>query len=179
MDAYGIRCVKFTVSAIDIDDDELRRRYDELGMDSLATIRKAQGDRAAQDILGAGWEKQKQFEVMHDIANNQAAGGLGTMSAGMAMGVAAGGLFGGMANQMFQQPQQQYAQGQFVQQGQAFAQPQQQYAQPQQPPQPQQAPAPAAEDPLESLTKLKKLLDAGLIEQTEFDAKKAEILSRL
>ena len=175
MDAYGIRLIKFTVSAIDIDDDELRRRYDELGMDSLATIRKAQGDRAAQDILGAGWEKQQQVEIMRDMANNQSAGGLGTMSAGMAMGVAAGGLFGGMANQMFQplnaQQQQQYAQQQYAQ---PYAQ---QYAQPQQAPAP--APAPQADDPMEALTKLKKLLDAGLIEQAEFDAKKAEILSRL
>ncbi len=168
MDAYGIRLVKFTVSAIDIDDNELRQRYDELGMDSLAIIRKAQGDRAAQDILGAGWEKQKQVEIMSDMVNNQSAGGLGTMSAGMAMGVAAGGLFGGMANQIFQPlntQQQQYNQG-YAQQG--------QQAQPTPPPATQ-----VADDPMESLTKLKKLLDAGLIEQADFDAKKAEILSRL
>ncbi len=38
---------------------------------------------------------------------------------------------------------------------------------------------PAAEDPMETLTKLKKMLDAGLIEQSEYDAKKAEILSRM
>jgi membrane protease subunit (stomatin/prohibitin family) len=35
------------------------------------------------------------------------------------------------------------------------------------------------EDPMEVLTKLKKMLDAGLIEQGEYDAKKAEILSRM
>ena len=46
-------------------------------------------------------------------------------------------------------------------------------------PAPAQAPAPQADDPMEALTKLKKLFDAGLIEQAEFDAKKAEILSRL
>ena len=32
---------------------------------------------------------------------------------------------------------------------------------------------------MEVLGKLKKLLDAGLIEQAEYDAKKAEILSRM
>jgi len=41
------------------------------------------------------------------------------------------------------------------------------------------APAPAAESPAERLTKLKGLLDQGLITQTDFDATKAEILKRL
>ncbi len=51
---------------------------------------------------------------------------------------------------------------------------------PQQPaaPQPQQPAAPAA-DPVEVLTKLKALLDAGLISQQEYDAKKSEVLGRM
>ena len=40
------------------------------------------------------------------------------------------------------------------------------------------APVPAA-DPVEVLGKLKRLLDAGLIEQEEYDAKKREILANL
>ncbi|MDE7280239.1 MAG: SHOCT domain-containing protein, partial [Ruminiclostridium sp.] len=44
--------------------------------------------------------------------------------------------------------------------------------------QPQQA-APQESDPMEVLTKLKKMLDAGLIEQSEYDSKKAEILSKM
>ena len=40
------------------------------------------------------------------------------------------------------------------------------------------APVPAA-DPGEVLGKLKRLLDAGLIEQEEYDAKKREILANL
>jgi hypothetical protein len=44
----------------------------------------------------------------------------------------------------------------------------------------QQAPStPVKEDPMEQLTKLKKMLDAGLITQDEFNEKKAEILSRM
>lgn len=39
--------------------------------------------------------------------------------------------------------------------------------------------APAAEDPMQVLGKLKQLLDAGLISQGEFDAKKADVLARL
>lgn len=45
--------------------------------------------------------------------------------------------------------------------------------------QPQPVAAQQADDPLVALQKLKTLLDSNLIEQSEFDAKKAEILSRL
>ncbi|KHM93201.1 SHOCT domain-containing protein, partial [Xanthomonas vesicatoria] len=38
---------------------------------------------------------------------------------------------------------------------------------------------PAMDDPVQVLGKLKQLLDAGLVTQQEFDAKKAEILARL
>ena len=47
------------------------------------------------------------------------------------------------------------------------------------PPMPVLATIPAAEDPMQVLGKLKQLLDAGLINQAEFDTKKAEVLSRL
>jgi hypothetical protein len=46
----------------------------------------------------------------------------------------------------------------------------------------QQAPSPQATatvDPMEVLGKLKKMLDAGLIEQSEYNSKKAEILSKM
>jgi hypothetical protein len=43
---------------------------------------------------------------------------------------------------------------------------------------PQSAPAPK-EDPLEKLTKLKSMLDAGLITEEEYSTKKADILSRM
>ena len=43
---------------------------------------------------------------------------------------------------------------------------------------PNAAPVPAA-DPVEVLGKLKRLLEAGLIEQEEYDAKKREILANL
>ena len=36
-----------------------------------------------------------------------------------------------------------------------------------------------ADDPLALLTKLKSMLDAGLIREDEFDIKKAEILARM
>ncbi|AXA84805.1 hypothetical protein DCD74_09015 [Lysobacter oculi] len=41
------------------------------------------------------------------------------------------------------------------------------------------AAAPVADDPMQVLGKLKQLLDAGLISQDEFDAKKTDVLARL
>lgn len=173
LEDYGLRCVKFVVAAIDIDDDELRRRYDEIGMDAIAKMRGAQADKAVMGILGDDWGRQQAANILSDLANNPGAGGVAAAGAGVGMGIGAGSAFGSMAQQMFApmtnpaaQPQQHPIQStpsrRFTQQSAAPAQTQA-----------------ATEDPMEVLGKLKKLLDAGLIEQAEYDAKKAEILSRM
>ena len=126
------------------------------------------------NVLGDDWGKQPAANILGDLARNPGAGGVGAMGAGMGMGFAAGGVFNGMAQQMFapmnggvQQQQQQQSpvqaapSGRFSQQSDVGGG------------------AGASDDPMESLGKLKKLLDAGLIEQSEYDAKKTEILSRL
>lgn len=41
------------------------------------------------------------------------------------------------------------------------------------------SPSPQADDPMEKLTKLKSLLDAGVINQEEFDTKKSDILAKM
>ena len=165
LDGYGLRCVKFSIAAIDIDDSELRQKYDEIGMDAIAKMRNAQADRMVMDTLGDRWAQQQSVNIMSTIAEGVANGGGGSgltdASIGLGMGMAAGGMFGTMAQQMFA-PMQQAA--------------------PQAAPAPAATPtqaAPAAQDPMEVLGKLKKMLDAGLIEQAEYDAKKAEILSKM
>ncbi len=170
---YGLRCVQFVIGAMDIDDDELRRRYDEIGMDAIAKLRNAQADKSVMEILGEDWGRQQAANILTNVSVNPGAGGVAAAGAGIGMGVAAGGAFASMAQEMFApmhraatppQPVQQPASGRFVQQGAQSA----------------AAPAAAAQqDPVEVLGKLKKLLDAGLIEQAEYDAKKAEILNRL
>lgn len=173
LEDYGLRCVKFVVAAIDIDDDELRRRYDEIGMDAIAKMRGAQADKAVMGILGDDWGRQQAANILSDLAKNPGAGGVAAAGAGMGMGIGAGNAFGSMAQQMFApmtnpyaQPQQPPVQtapsGRFTQQSAVSPQTQS-----------------TAEDPMEVLGKLKRLLDAGLIEQAEYDAKKAEILSRM
>ena len=184
LDNYGLRCVKFVVSAIDLDDDALRRRYDEIGMNAYETRRMANAQtmsqREAMDVLGDDWGKQQSADILRDLANNPGAGGMGAMGAGMGMGMAAGSVFGNMANQMFEpmsnSPRQNIApaptpvgapSGRFTQQSAATQTN-------------SETPASSvAEDPFETLAKLKRMLDAGLIDQAEYDAKKSEVLSRM
>ena len=171
LEDYGLRCVKFVVAAIDID-DELRRRYDEIGMEAIAKMRGAQADKAVMGILGDNWGRQQAANILSDLANNPGAGGVAAAGAGMGMGIGAAGAFGSMAQQMFapmnggfaQQPQQPAPpapSGRFTQKS----------ATP--------TPPSAQEDPMAVLGKLKQMLEAGLIEQAEYDAKKSEILSRM
>jgi len=155
---YGLKCVKFSLAGLDIDTTKYDT-MDEAQMELIARTKGFQGDRAGLDILGDDWTKVQQVNILKDIANNPNGGGMASMGAGLGMGIGAIGAFGNMAQQTFAPPQAPYGQ-----------------PAPQQPA-PQQ---PAAEpDPFESLSKLKKLLDAGLIEQSEYDAKKAEILSKM
>lgn len=175
LEDYGLKCVKFSIAAIDIDDDELRRKYDEIGMDAIAKMRGAQADKAVMGILGDDWGRQQAANILGDLANNPSAGGVAAAGAGMGMGIGAAGAFGSMAQQMFspmsgninqqqQQPVQSAPSGRFTQKGASMN---------------SATNSSSAEDPFETLSKLKKLLDAGLIEQSEYDAKKAEILNRM
>lgn len=175
LEDYGLKCVKFSIAAIDIDDDELRRKYDEIGMDAIAKMREAQADKAVMGILGDDWGRQQAANILGDLANNPGDGGVAAAGAGMGMGIGAAGAFGSMAQQMFspmsgninqqpQQPVQSAPSGRFTQKGASMN---------------SATNSSSAEEPLETLSKLKKLLDAGLIEQSEYDAKKAEILNRM
>jgi len=172
---YGLKCVKFSLAGLDIDSS----KYDAIDESQIASISKvklAQGDKGVMDVLGDDWARQQSANILGDLARNPGAGGVGAMGAGMGMGVAAGSVFGNMANQMFapmnQQPSQQAYQpsqpapsGRFAPKGSDTAT--------------SAASSAPTEDPMETLGKLKKMLDAGLIEQSEYDAKKAEILSRM
>ena len=171
---YGLKCVKFSLAVLDIDNS----KYDAIDQSQIASISKvklAQGDKGVMDVLGENWGRQQSANILGDLARNPGAGSVGAMGAGMGMGVAAGTVFGNMANQMFapmnqqtlqqpMQPSQPTPSGRFAPKGSGGAQPTSQSQ---------------AEDPMEILGKLKKLLDAGLIEQAEYDAKKAEVLSRM
>lgn len=172
---YGLKCVSFVVSSIDIDDDELRRRYDEIGMDTIKKMRNAQADKAVIGVLGDDWARLQASKILGDLANNQGAGGVAASGAGLGMGIGAGSVFGSMAQQMFapmnnafpQQGQQQQimtntSSGRFTQKSAE-----------------QSATSSTSEDPVETLVKLKKMLDAGLISKEKYEAKVDEVLSRM
>ena len=179
---YGLKMIKFTIAAIDLDDDELRRRYDAIGIDAIETMRKSQAEAAARvnlahgargelDVLGDDWARVQAKDILRDLANNPTSGGLAAAGAGMGMGVAAGNAFGNMAQQMFNPIQPAAAvpstpapSGRFVTKAAENT---------------SALPASDADDPVAKLKKLKEMLDLGLIEQSEYDAKKTEIMNKL
>lgn len=134
--------------------------------------RKEMMKRLAAAKYTGSYDKAVQQELLKDIATNPNAGGIASAGAGLGMGMAAGNVFAQMATTAFSQPQQPQApqqpmgfggQNRFgVNNGQQ--QPSQQSAQP---------------DPMESLMKMKKMLEAGLITQQQYDKKVEEVMSRM
>ena len=60
---YGLKLQKFSIGALDIDQDELRRKYDEIGMDTIRKMRNAQADKAVMNTLGEDWSRQKSVDI--------------------------------------------------------------------------------------------------------------------
>lgn len=152
---YGLELVNFSFYNLNIDETDERKKY---------------LDRLIAAAHTGSYDKAVQQELLKDVAVNPGAGGIASAGAGLGMGMAAGNAFAQMATTAFGNPQPQQipqpqgfgSQGRF---GTGCA--------------PQQQPASAQPDPLESLSKMKQLLDAGLIKQEQYDAKVAEIMSRL
>ena len=146
--SFGLTLEIFSIAALDIPDDDPNRKALE------AAYRRTR----EMQIMGKDYQLIKTMGIMEDMANNQAAAGAG---AGMGMGMAAFGLMGQMSQNMFQAAQPMA--GGFVPNG-----PSQGMA---------QGAAPSTPDPQAKLTKLKGLLDAGLISQADYDAAKKQILA--
>lgn len=169
-DKLGFEMTDLRIEGTTFDEDTQKR------IDRIADMT---AEAQALDAVGVNYAQMQQLEAMKAAAANEGgAAGLGMgFGAGMGFGNMMAGAMGQqmMGNNMgMQQPmqQQQMMQGQPMQQ-QQMQQPQQQMQQPQ-----QQA-APAQEDPMEVLSKLKKLMDNGLITADEYNAKKNEVLSRM
>lgn len=163
----GLELVDFSFVSLTIDEDEIRQKY----IDRRTAAKNIRED--------AAYNLAVQQELQENLTLNPGAGGIASAGAGLGMGLAAGGGFMNMANNVFNPQQQPYG-GQVPPQGYYGQQPQQGYYGQQMPPQ-QQAPQQAApqQDPMEVLGKMKQMLDAGLISQQIYDAKVAEIMSRL
>jgi len=159
---YGIKLVTFTISGIDIPENDPNRQE----------LENAFAKKGVMGILGDDWGRQQAANILGTLAANPGSGGAAATGAGIGMGVAAGGVFGNMAQQMFTPIQQQnpppatasQPSGRFTQKSAETSPP---------------ASSGGVADPVVALKKLKEMLDLGLIEQAEFDAKKAEIMSRM
>ena len=153
---YGIMLIDFTVS-LELDEKQ-KEMYEEenrritMRAQGKAKERLIAADSKVEELqkMGTNYTTIKGIDIMESIANNPNSGGISEMGAGLGMGIAAAGAFGNLAQAAF-------GGAQTPAQPQASAQP----------------------DPMESLKKLKQMLDAGLIPQSTYDQKVAEILSRL
>lgn len=152
---YGLSVVNFSLEPLDIVETEERAKY----MDRMI---------AAVNVSNSQYNMAVQQELLKDVAVNPGAGGVASAGAGLGMGMAAGSAFATMASTAFNQVPQQQAPPQTAGFGGANrfgGAPQQE--------------APAQPDPMETLAKMKKMLEAGLVSQQQYDDKVAEVLSRM
>lgn len=171
-DEYGIYLQTFAIESIDVVDNENRQKLED-----------AISSKGVMGILGDNWDKQKQYELLKDVANNPSSGGLAGIGAGMGMGFGMGGAFSQMAGGMFNN-QNGFTQGSFVENpldriNQNDSERFQQSDAIQQSPSTKQSEGEAQSDPVESLKKLKQMLDLNLITQEMYNEKLAEIMSRM
>ena len=125
------------------------------------------GDIYELNRQGDNYGRIQGMKILRNLSVNEGAGGVASAGAGLGMGMAAGSVVGDIAKSVFAPMQQSAPQQPVYQPGNAsrFGQPQQQPV--------------SEEDPMEKLGKLKRMLDAGLIGQDEYDSVKSEILKKM
>lgn len=90
---YGILLQTFSVSGIDIVDNNLREQYDKVGVDSFSKLQNARSDVEVMNILGENWGNQQSVDIMKSMAQN----GL-NIGAEIGAGVGMVGAFSNIAN---------------------------------------------------------------------------------
>ena len=168
---YGLDLLNFNISGMKIFDNEERRQAQELATKNreqyygnmaagAGEAARAQGQQQAYQTLGTNYQQAEVLRAMNATAANPGSEGGSLMGAGMGLTMGAG--LGQMLPGPIGQTLQAAAGAQHASDSQAAG----------------STPA-GKEDPVERLTKLKKLSDAGLIRAEEFESKKAEILKEL
>ena len=174
MQPYGLKCIRFVIASMEVDDDELRRKYDDKGIELMNQLRQAKIDNDIINSMGDNYTRRETAQILHELANNPSGGGLASAGAGVGMGMAATNVFANMAN-TFMSPINSNPNIQVT---------------------PAADPKPTgrfgvkteeepktektdSDDEMAKLSKLKKMLEKGLISQSQYDAKVEEILSRM
>ena len=86
---YGITLVNFSISAMEIPEDDPNRMY----------LEQAYAKRREVDIMGEKYQTIKGLDILENISNNP--GGIASAGVGLGMGMAAGSLMGDVARSVF------------------------------------------------------------------------------
>lgn len=98
---YGLRCVNFAISYMEPD----QTKYDAIDEDQIERIKREKqgiGENAFMNQLGNNWDKMKRASIIETLAQNEGAGNITAMGAGLGMAMGVGSTIGNMANQVFQ-----------------------------------------------------------------------------
>lgn len=159
LEEYGFQLLNFSISGLDIVDNEFRAQQMELVSANRERIlgRKAegegeaafaQGQQKAYEVYGTNYQQAQMLEAMKDAAGNSGGAGGQLMGAGIGLSMGAG--LGNMIPEVMGDAMKQAS-----------------------PKQPEQT-GPAAR-----LQALKELKEQGLISEEEFNAKRAEIIGSI
>lgn len=116
---YGIELISFTVSGLDIDDNDPNRQALEAAFAGKAVkIQEAIGDSQTMDIYGIDWSKWIAAKILDDVANNNGgAGAAASLGAGFGVGISSAPLFSGLTSKILEPIKtESHTKGGFVQQ---------------------------------------------------------------
>lgn len=170
LDEYGLELRRYVIATMEVDNDETRdaaiAALSQARAGAMALRETAIGKISERDILGDEYNHIKGMDLLQTLAENPGAGGAASTGAGIGMGVAAAGAFSGLASTVFSPvtSNRRTAAPAFGTDNNPFGN--------------QPAPTPQS-DPVEVLKQMKQLLDNGLINQEQYDAKVNEILNRM
>ncbi len=169
LNEYGLKCVKFVVSACEVDKSKYDS-IDEAQIEANKKILAARGDKTVLGILGDDWGKLKAADILGNLSKNEGAGGVAAAGAGVGMGMVASGVFGNLADHMFSSFTNTQNSNQTVQSQNAADR----FAIKEEPSQRNDS-----NDPRQALRELKNLRDEGFLSEEEYEAKRKEIIARL
>ena len=98
---YGLRCVNFAISYMEPD----QTKYDAIDEAQIERIKREKqgiGENAFMNQLGNNWDKMKRASIIETLAQNEGAGNITAMGAGLGMAMGVCSTIGNMANQVFQ-----------------------------------------------------------------------------